>query len=98
MPLNHPPRVVTRDHWLEARKRLLEREKEYTRLRDALSEARRALPWVKIDKPYIFTGEEGGATLSDLFGGRSQLIVYHFMFGASWLDPCKSCSFWADNF
>lgn len=89
--------VVSRDEWIEARKRHLAREKEFTRLRDRLSEERRALPWVKVDKQYVFEGPEGKATLSELFGGRSQLIVYHFMLGPDWDEGCKSCSFWADN-
>ena len=98
MPLNHPPRVVTREHWLEARKRFLYREKQFNRERDALNEARRCLPWVKVDKTYIFDGDGGKSELSELFGKQSQLVVYHFMYGLNWSSPCKSCSFWADNF
>lgn len=90
--------VVSRDEWLVARKALLEAEKEFTRRRDELSRQRRALPWVKIDKQYVFDGPDGKETLADLFAGRSQLVVYHFMFGPSWDEGCKSCSFWADTF
>jgi predicted dithiol-disulfide oxidoreductase (DUF899 family) len=90
--------VVTPEHWLEARKRLLAKEKEFTRLRDELSRARRELPWVRVTKEYRFDGPTGKATLGELFGGRSQLVVYHFMFDPEWDEGCKSCSFWADNF
>ena len=90
--------VVTRDQWIEARKQLLSREKEFTRLRDQLSQARRDLPWVRVDKQYAFDGPAGKETLGDLFDGRSQLVVYHFMFAPEWEAGCKSCSFWADNF
>jgi len=93
---NHP--VVTQQAWLEARKGLLAREKEFTRLRDELSEARRNLPWERVAKEYTFEGRAGRETLADLFDGRSQLIVYHFMFAPDWDAGCKSCSFWADNF
>jgi predicted dithiol-disulfide oxidoreductase (DUF899 family) len=74
------------------------KEKAFTRERDALSAERRALPWVKVDKDYVFEGAHGKKRLADLFGGRSQLIVYHFMFHPDWTAGCKSCSFWADNF
>lgn len=77
---------------------LLEKEKEFTRLRDQLSRQRRELPWVKVEKPYVFEGSAGQATLAGLFGPRSQLVVYHFMFGPDWEEGCKHCSFWADNF
>jgi predicted dithiol-disulfide oxidoreductase (DUF899 family) len=90
--------IVSRDEWIEARKRLLAREKEFTRLRDRLSAERRALPWTRVDKDYVFEGPNGKETLSQLFEGRNQLIVYHFMYGPDWETPCKSCSFWADNF
>jgi len=89
--------IVSRDEWLEARKAHLAREKEFTRLRDQLSAERRALPWVRVDKAYAFDGPEGKATLADLFDGRSQLIVYHFMFGPGWEEGCPSCSFLADH-
>jgi predicted dithiol-disulfide oxidoreductase (DUF899 family) len=91
-------KVVARDEWLEARKQLLVKEKEFTRLRDALSRERRTLPWVRVDKEYAFEGPNGRETLPALFEGRSQLVVYHFMFDPSWDAGCKSCSFWADNF
>ena len=90
--------VVPHDAWLDARVALLEREKQFTRLRDELSQARRDLPWEAVDKHYTFDGPEGTVTLADLFDGRSQLIVYHFMYPLDWDDGCPSCSFWADNF
>lgn len=92
---NHP--VVSREVWLEARKQHLAREKEITRLRDALFEERRALPWVKVDKEYVFQGPDGPETLSDLFGGNSQLIVYHFMYAPGWEEGCPGCSFISDH-
>jgi predicted dithiol-disulfide oxidoreductase (DUF899 family) len=91
-------RVVSRDQWIEERKALLTREKEFTRLRDQLSQERRELPWVRVDKEYVFEGASGKTTLAELFAGRGQLIVYHFMFDPSWDEGCPSCSFWADNF
>jgi len=90
--------IVSEADWLVARKDLLTREKEFTRQRDALSAARRSLPWVRIDKKYVFGGPKGKETLADLFDGRSQLIVYHFMFGPGWEEGCKSCSYLADHF
>jgi predicted dithiol-disulfide oxidoreductase (DUF899 family) len=90
--------VVTPDQWAEARKQLLAKEKEFTKLRDQLSQARRDLPWTRVTKRYEFDGPGGRETLADLFEGRSQLIVYHFMFAPEWEVGCKSCSFWADNF
>src|SRR5437867_11945534 len=94
--MNHP-RIVSEAEWLVARKDLLTREKELTRLRDEVSRHRRELPWVKIDKEYLFDGPEGKETLADLFDGRSQLIVYHFMFGPGWEEGCPSCSFLSDQ-
>jgi predicted dithiol-disulfide oxidoreductase (DUF899 family) len=91
-------KIVTREEWLALRRELLAREKELTRLRDRLSQERRDLPWVRVEKSYTFAGPQGPETLSDLFGGQSQLLVYHFMFDPSWEEGCKSCSFWADNF
>jgi predicted dithiol-disulfide oxidoreductase (DUF899 family) len=91
-------KVVSRNEWLEARKMLLRKEKEFTVLRDQLSQERRNLPWIAVDKEYVFEGSNGKETLSELFDGRSQLIVYHFMFDPSWDEGCPSCSFWADNF
>src|SRR6266436_2730777 len=93
---NH--KVVSREEWLVARKEHLAKEKEFTRLRDQLSQQRRALPWVKVEKEYIFDGPNGKETLAELFAGRSQLLVYHFMFGPTWNEGCPSCSFWADNY
>ena len=92
------PRIVSRNDWLVERKAFLAEEKAFTRARDALSAKRRELPWVKIDTPYTFETLQGKQSLSDLFAGRSQLIVYHFMLGPDWEVGCKSCSFWADNF
>ncbi len=91
-------RIVTRDEWLDARRALLAREKAFTRERDQLSQMRRDLPWVRIDKPYRFQTPAGETSLAGLFDGRHQLIVYHFMFAPDWEAGCKSCSFWADNF
>ena len=91
---NH--KVVSLNEWLEARKQLLSREKEFTRLRDQLSRQRRELPWVKVKKNYVFEGPGGKTTLAELFAGRSQLVVYHFMFAPDGEGPCRSCSFWAD--
>jgi predicted dithiol-disulfide oxidoreductase (DUF899 family) len=90
-------RVVSRDEWLAARKRHLKKEKELTRLRDQLNVERRELPWVKVKKPYVFDGPEGKETLADLFGGRSQLIVKHFMLAPGWKEGCVGCSFHSDH-
>ena len=92
----HP--VVSREAWLAARRALLAKEKVLTRQRDQLSRERRELPWVKVEKDYVFDGPNGQETLAALFEGQSQLIVYHFMFGPDWEEGCPSCSFWADNF
>jgi predicted dithiol-disulfide oxidoreductase (DUF899 family) len=94
--MNHNP-IVSRDEWLAARKQLLNKEKELTRLRDQVSAARRDLPWVKIETNYVFDGPHGKETLADLFDGRSQLVVYHFMFAPGWEEGCRSCSFLADH-
>jgi predicted dithiol-disulfide oxidoreductase (DUF899 family) len=94
---NHPE-IVSEAEWLVARKDLLAREKESTRDREALSAARRNLPRVKVEKNYIFDRPEGKQTLADLFDGRSQLVVYHFMLGPGWGEGCKSCSYLADHF
>ncbi len=90
--------TVSRKDWLLARKALLVREKSLDKARDALSAARRALPVVRVEKDYWFSTNEGGKSLSDLFGTKSQLITQHFMFGADWDEGCVSCSFWADGF
>jgi predicted dithiol-disulfide oxidoreductase (DUF899 family) len=90
-------RVVSRDDWLAARRQLLNQEKEFTRRRDELSAERRELPWVRVDKDYVFDTPDGKATLGDLFDGRSQLMVYHFMFGPDWEQGCPSCSFVSDH-
>jgi predicted dithiol-disulfide oxidoreductase (DUF899 family) len=94
----NPAKVVSEAEWLVARKDLLTREKELTRLRDEVTRHRRELPWVKVDKKYIFDGPNGKETLADLFDGHSQLIVYHFMLGPGWEEGCKSCSYLADHF
>jgi predicted dithiol-disulfide oxidoreductase (DUF899 family) len=90
--------IASREAWLIARNQLLSKEKAFTRLRDQLSAERRALPWVKVEKDYVFDGPNGKERLSDLFAGCSQLIVYHFMFGPDWQEGCPSCSFWADSY
>ena len=92
-----PHKVVSRDEWLAARKAHLAKEKELTRQRDELNRQRRELPWVRVEKPYVFDGPDGKETLADLFDGRSQLVVYHFMFGPGWEEGCRSCSFLADH-
>ena len=91
------PKTATPEQWLAARRELLRQEKEFTRQRDQLSQRRRELPWVKIEKPYTFASPAGRVPLADLFEGRSQLIVYHFMFGPGWEEGCKSCSFVSDH-
>ena len=90
--------VVSHEKWLEARKALLEKEKEFTRLRDDMARRVRELPWEKVEKDYVFDGPQGRESLADLFEGRSQLIVYHFMFDPEWEEGCKSCSFMADQY
>ncbi|HMB73171.1 MAG TPA: thioredoxin family protein [Gammaproteobacteria bacterium] len=89
--------IVSPEQWLAARKALLQKEKEFTRLRDQLSAARQALPWERVEADYVFNGPDGRVSLEDLFDGRSQLIIYHFMYGPDWDDGCKSCSFLADH-
>jgi predicted dithiol-disulfide oxidoreductase (DUF899 family) len=96
--MTEPHPIVSREQWIAARKQLLVREKELTALREQLSAQRRQLPWVELHKTYRFEGPDGARTLSDLFAGRSQLIVYHFMFRPDWEQGCKNCSFWADSF
>jgi len=95
--LKHP-KTVSHDEWLAARKEFLIKEKEFTHLRDELSRHRRELPWEKVEKQYVFDGPRGKESLADLFDGRSQLIVYHFMFGPDWIEGCPSCSLLADHF
>jgi predicted dithiol-disulfide oxidoreductase (DUF899 family) len=90
-------KIVSREEWLAARKKLLAKEKESSRLRDQLSEERRKLPWVKIAKDYVFDAPGGKVSLADLFQGRSQLVIYHFMFGPDWKEGCPSCSFVSDH-
>jgi predicted dithiol-disulfide oxidoreductase (DUF899 family) len=96
MPIDHA--VVSAEEWWQASLRLREKEKQLTRLRDELSRERRELPWERIAKHYVFDGPNGRETLCELFDGRSQLVVYHFMFPPEWENGCKSCSWWADNF
>ena len=93
---NH--KVVSHREWIEARRELLKKEKEFTRLRDQLSQWRRDLPWERVEKSYVFEGPTGKESLSDLFDKRSQLVVYHFMFDPDWDAGCPHCSHWADNF
>jgi predicted dithiol-disulfide oxidoreductase (DUF899 family) len=92
---HHP--IVSSDQWVAQRKALLAREKELMRLHDQIAAERRALPWVRVQKPYVFEGPEGRRTLAELFDGRSQLVVQHFMFAPGWEQGCKSCSFMADH-
>src|SRR5262245_65090506 len=89
--------VVSHEDWRKARLELLAAEKEFTRQRDALTRRRMAMPWERLEKSYRLEATNGALSLADLFEGRSQLIVYHFMFGPDWEEGCKSCSFWADN-
>lgn len=91
------PQVASHADWLAARRELLAKEKEFSKLRDELSAARRELPWEKIGKEYVFQGPDGGETLAELFDGRGQLIVYHFMFGPDWEEGCKACSYLTDH-
>ncbi|HSW05018.1 DUF899 domain-containing protein [Aquabacterium sp.] len=91
------PAIVSRDRWLAERKTLLAREKELTRLHDQIAHERRALPWVRIEKPYVFDGPAGRRTLAELFEGRRQLVVQHFMFAPGWEQGCPSCSYMADH-
>jgi predicted dithiol-disulfide oxidoreductase (DUF899 family) len=93
-----PHRIVSRDAWTKERKAFLAKEKEFTRARDRLSAERRALPWVKVEKPYVFATPDGKKSLAELFAGRSQLLVYHFMLGPGWEEGCPSCSYLADHF
>ena len=91
------PKVVSQAEWIAARKELLAKEKNLTRQRDALAEERRKLPWVKVDKNYVFETASGNKSLADLFGGKSQLAIYHFMFGPDWEQGCPSCSLIGDH-
>ena len=90
-------KVVSPEEWLAARTELLKKEKEFTRLRDELSRQRRELPWERVEKQYVFDGPGGKESLGDLFGGKSQLIIYHFMFGPEWKEGCPSCSYLSDH-
>ena len=92
------PRIVSHEEWLKAHKEHLAKEKAFTRQRDELARERRALPWERVEKEYVFEAPEGRVTLADLFAGRGQLLVQHFMFGPDWNEGCPSCSFWSDNF
>ena len=94
----NPQQIVSSEDWVLARKQLLEKEKEFTRMRDELSRQRRELPWEKVEKRYVFEGPDGQETLADLFDGRGQLAVYHFMLGPDWPEGCPSCSMAADHF
>src|SRR6476661_4431788 len=90
--------VVSHARWMSARKKLLAKEKTFSRQRDALSELRRKLPWEKMEKQYVFDGPDGRESLADLFGRHNQLLVYHFMFAPDWKEGCAHCSFWADHY
>jgi predicted dithiol-disulfide oxidoreductase (DUF899 family) len=92
------PKVVSATEWLAARKELLKKEKEFSRHRDEIARLRRELPWEKVEKNYVFEGTRGKETLADLFGNKSQLLVYHFMLGPGWAEGCRSCSYLADHF
>lgn len=92
-----PHKIVSRDEWIAERVKLLAAEKEFTRRRDRLSADRRGLPWVRVDKTYVFDTPEGKKTLGDLFDGRSQLVVDHFMLGPGWGEGCVGCSYGADH-
>jgi predicted dithiol-disulfide oxidoreductase (DUF899 family) len=91
-------KVVTEKEWINARKKLLSKEKKFSKLRDELNLQRRKLPWVKVEKDYVFEGPKGKVSFADLFGGKNQLLIYHFMFGPGWVDGCPHCSFWADHY
>jgi predicted dithiol-disulfide oxidoreductase (DUF899 family) len=90
--------IVSHEKWLRARLELLAAEKDLTRQRDALTRRRSSMPWERAEKSHRFKGPNGDLSLPDLFDGRSQLIIYHFMLAPDWNEGCKSCSFWADNF
>jgi predicted dithiol-disulfide oxidoreductase (DUF899 family) len=92
----HP--VVNHEEWEKQRKAFLKKEREFTHLRDKLTKERQNLPWERVEKNYVFETSKGKKSLSDLFEGRHQLLIYHFMYGPDWDEGCKSCSFWADNF
>jgi predicted dithiol-disulfide oxidoreductase (DUF899 family) len=93
-----PNSIVDQSTWLQARRELMAKEKALQRARDALAAERRALPWTRVEKRYVFDTPEGPRTLAELFDGREQLVVWHFMFGEDWEEGCKSCSFWADHY
>jgi predicted dithiol-disulfide oxidoreductase (DUF899 family) len=93
-----PSNIVSQQEWLEARTAFLDKEKAFTRARDDLSTARRALPWVRVEKDYVFAAPGGDKSFADLFDGRDQLMVYHFMLGPDWKQGCKACSYLADHF
>ena len=97
-PSSLKPKIVSDESWLTARRDLLRQEKELTRLREELAQKRRALPWRRVEKEYVFVGPDGPESLNDLFAGRRQLIVYHFMLGPDWTEGCPSCSLLADHY
>ena len=97
-PAQSQHKVVSEEKWLAARKELLAAEKEFTRQRDAISAKRRELPWVKVEKKYVFDGPSGKISLAEMFRDRSQLVIYHFMFGPGWEQGCPSCSYLGDHF
>src|SRR5262249_24331601 len=91
-------KVVSQKEWIAARKKLLAKEKKFSKARDELNRERRRLPWVKLEKDYVFERPNGKVSLGDLFSGKTQLIIYHFMFGPGWKEGCPHCSFWADHY
>ncbi len=91
-------KIVSKDEWLKAREKFLKKEKEFTRARDAISKERRELPWLKIEKDYVFQGDSGPVKLAELFDGKEQLLIYHFMFAPEWTQGCMGCSFLADHY
>lgn len=92
------PAIVSPEKWLAARREFLREEKEFSKLRDRIAAHRRKLPWVRVDQPYVFESPNGRVTLADLFDGRGQLIVYHFMLAPGWEEGCRGCSFVSDHF
>src|SRR5262245_7531470 len=91
-------KVVSAKQWIDARRKLLAKEKKFSKQLDEMARQRRALPWVRVEKEYVFDAPGRKRTLSDLFGGKRQLVVYHFMFGPGWGEGCSHCSFWADHY
>src|SRR5690349_20598325 len=95
---NGEHQAASADRWVPARKKVLTKEKQFTRERDALNQLRRQLPWERVQKKYVFDTRDGKQTLADLFGRHNQLLMYHFMFAPDWKEACAHCSFWADHY